>query len=74
MENIKHKLEIALAIKKKSLLQLSREFGVSHTHVRDVARGLNKSAVIRKKIEGFIKEAQKEIPFQYPKEKLKKTA
>ncbi len=70
MKDIKHQLEIALAIKQKTLIGLAKEWGISDTHLRETARGKNVSAPLRKKITRFITEALKELPELITKEKI----
>lgn len=70
MKDIKHQLEIALAIKQKTLIGLAKEWGISDTHLRETARGNNVSAPLRAKIVEFILEALKELPNLVSKEKI----
>lgn len=70
MTDIKHQLEIALAIKQKTLIGLAKEWGISDTHLRETARGNNVSAPLRNKITGFINEALDELPDLITKDKI----
>lgn len=70
LENIKHQLEIAVAILKTSEAEVAREWGCSPTHIAETAKGLRKATPTRKKIEELIDLAQKTIPFQYPQGKV----
>jgi len=69
-KNIKHQLEIAVAIMKTSESQLAKEWGYSPTHIAATAKGERNANPARKKIEDFIELAQETVPFQYPKEKV----
>ncbi|MEX2600302.1 MAG: hypothetical protein WD355_01560 [Balneolaceae bacterium] len=62
-KNILYELEISCTILKTSINALASEWGVSHTHVRDVAKGKNQSARIRKMILATIEKAQKIVSF-----------
>lgn len=63
-KNILYELEISCTILKTSINALAYEWGVSHTHVRQVARGETKSARIHRLIGETIIKAQKKVPFQ----------
>ena len=62
MKNIKHHLEVALAVKQTSCRKLADEWGVTDTHIWNIARGFTRSKVIRGKIIAYISEAQQENP------------
>lgn len=62
-KDILYELEIGCTILKTSINALAQQWGVSHTHVRSVARGETKSARIRKKIRQTIRSAQEKVPF-----------
>lgn len=59
MSDIKHRLEIAIAIQSTSCRKIADEWGCTPTHVWRVARDAKNSAPIREKIEEFIERAEK---------------
>lgn len=63
-KDILYELEISCTILKTSINALAREWNVSHTHVRQVAKGATKSARIRNRIQETIREAKQRVPFQ----------
>ncbi len=67
-KNLKHQLEIAVAILKTSESRLAKEWGVSPTHVAETAKGVRTATPTLKNIEKVIALAQKAVPFQYPDE------
>lgn len=68
-KDILYELEISCTILKTSINALAYDWGVSHTHVRQVARGESKSARIRRLIRETITKARQEVPFQTSKHK-----
>lgn len=62
MKDIKHPLEVALAVFRISCKELARRWEVTDTHIWNVARGVSPSEKIREKIEVFITKAQDEDP------------
>lgn len=67
MENQKdilYELEISCTILNTSINALAGEWEVSHTHVRQVAKGKTKSARIRTLIEKTIEKARARVHFQ----------
>lgn len=63
-KNILYELEISCSILKTSINALAHRWNVSHTHVRQVAKGETKSARIRKQILETISRAKKKVPFK----------
>lgn len=63
-KDVLYELEISCTILRTSINALSNEWGVSHTHVRNVARGRTTSAPVRKRIEETIAEARAKVPFE----------
>lgn len=63
-KDLLYELEISCTILRTSIHALSRNWEVSHTHVRNVARGATTSAPIRKRIEETIAKAQEKVPFE----------
>jgi hypothetical protein len=66
-KDILYELEISCTILKTSINALAYEWGVSHTHVRQVAKGENTSARIRRLIFDTIIKARRKVPFQTDK-------
>ncbi len=62
-KNILYELEISCTILKTSINALAYEWGVSHTHVRQVAKGETTSARIQRLIDETIMKARKKVPF-----------
>jgi len=62
MKNIKHHLEVALSVKRISCKKLAEEWGVTDTHIWNVARGFTRSKKIRAKIVSYIIDAQDSNP------------
>ena len=69
-KNILYELEISCTILKTSINALANKWNVSHTHVRQVAKGENKSARIRTLIFKTINQAQQTVSFQTPHSSL----
>lgn len=63
-KDILYELEISCTILNTSINALANKWDVSHTHVRQVAKGINKSARIRKLIHETIGEARRKVPFE----------
>lgn len=63
-KDILYELEISCTILRTSINALAFEWGVSHTHVRQVARGETKSARIYRLVGETIEKARKKVPFQ----------
>lgn len=70
MNDIKHQLEIALTIERKSCRQLARDWSCTDAHIWGVAQGKIVSKRMRRKVEDFIKKAKKAVPFEYPEQEL----
>jgi len=62
-KDILYELEISCSILRTSINALAKEWGVSHTHVRQVAKGITKSSRIRDHIDKTIREAKQIVPF-----------
>lgn len=63
-KNILYDLEISCTILKTSINALAKKWNVSHTHVREVARGKNQSARIRNLILQTITHAKNKVYFK----------
>lgn len=63
-KDVLYELEISCTILRTSIHALASKWGVSHTHVRNVARGQTTSAPIRRRIRETIAEAREEVPFE----------
>lgn len=63
-KDILYELEISCTILRTSINALAYDWSVSHTHVRQVARGETKSARIHRLISETITKARKKVPFQ----------
>lgn len=63
-KNILYELEISCTILKTSINALANKWNVSHTHVREVARGRNQSKRIRNLILQTIARAKNKVFFQ----------
>lgn len=63
-KDLLYELEISCTILKTSINALAAKWDVSHTHVRQVAKGVTKSARIRSRIRETISEAQQKVPFK----------
>ncbi|MEP0004446.1 MAG: hypothetical protein ABJ387_01585 [Balneola sp.] len=62
MKNLKHHLEVALAVKRTSCKKLAQLWDVTDTHIWNVARGTTTSIHIRPKIVDYIILAQEQSP------------
>lgn len=65
-KDLLYELEIACAILRTSIHALANRWEVSHTHVRNVARGETTSAPVRRRIRETIAEARERVPFRVP--------
>lgn len=65
-KDLLYELEIACAILRTSIHALANRWEVSHTHVRNVARGETTSAPVRKRIRRTIAVAREKVPFRLP--------
>ncbi len=62
MKNLKHHLEVALAVNRTSCKKLAKKWDVTDTHIWNVARGSTMSVHIREKILDYIILAQEQSP------------
>lgn len=62
MKNLKHHLEVALAVNRTSCKKLADVWSVTDTHIWNVARGTTTSIHIRAKVVDYIILAQEQSP------------